>query len=138
MTNAWDVLVRNAEGNRPHAWPWCIWENSMKIDLKETGWELIWFRTGTIRKFLWIPPGTFSFYKMQVIFTQMLDSQVPRFIEVVNLFGYCVVCPEHLSILVHYFPVYYWVEQKVPHAKRAERAYICATESASVSCHWIL
>jgi hypothetical protein len=35
------ALVENPEGKRPLGRPTCRWENNIKIDLKEIGWESV-------------------------------------------------------------------------------------------------
>jgi hypothetical protein len=36
---AYRVLVGNTEGKRPLGIPSCRWEDSIKMDLQEVGWE---------------------------------------------------------------------------------------------------
>jgi hypothetical protein len=50
--NAYNVLVRKREGKRPRRIPRHRWEDNIRMDLSETGWEVvlttfIWFRSGT-------------------------------------------------------------------------------------------
>jgi hypothetical protein len=51
--NAYRILVGKPEGKRPLGRPRYRWMNTIKIDLRETGWDgmdwirLIWFRIGT-------------------------------------------------------------------------------------------
>jgi hypothetical protein len=48
---AYRILVGRLEGRRPFGRPRRRWENNIKIDLQEVGWEawtgLIWLRIGT-------------------------------------------------------------------------------------------
>jgi hypothetical protein len=37
--NAYRILVRKPEGKRPLARPRCRWEDNIKIDLREIGWD---------------------------------------------------------------------------------------------------
>jgi hypothetical protein len=37
--NAYSVFVRKPEGRRPLEKLQCMWENNIKIDLKEAGWD---------------------------------------------------------------------------------------------------
>jgi hypothetical protein len=39
MQNAYKILVGKPEGKRPHGRLVCIWEDNIKIDLKERMWE---------------------------------------------------------------------------------------------------
>jgi hypothetical protein len=39
MVNAYKVLVRRPEGKRPLVRPRSRWEESIRVDLKETVWE---------------------------------------------------------------------------------------------------
>jgi hypothetical protein len=39
MRNAYNILGRNPEGKRPLGRLRCRWEDNIKIDVKETGWE---------------------------------------------------------------------------------------------------
>jgi len=32
-------FIGKPEGKRPLGRPWCIWEDNIRMDLKETGWE---------------------------------------------------------------------------------------------------
>jgi hypothetical protein len=42
------VLVRKPEGKRPLARPRRRWEDGMRMDLREIGWESVeWIRIGT-------------------------------------------------------------------------------------------
>jgi hypothetical protein len=51
MRNTYSILVRKPEGKRPLRRFRCRWEDNIRIDLRETGWELwtgcIWLRIGT-------------------------------------------------------------------------------------------
>jgi hypothetical protein len=39
MRNACKILVRRPEGKRPHGRPRNRWENNLRIDLRNVGWE---------------------------------------------------------------------------------------------------
>jgi hypothetical protein len=39
MINAHNILVGLPEGNRSLGRPRLIWEDNIRVDLKETGWE---------------------------------------------------------------------------------------------------
>jgi hypothetical protein len=39
MRNAYTILVGNPEGKRPVGRPRCWWEDNIRIDLREIGWE---------------------------------------------------------------------------------------------------
>jgi len=39
MRNAYKILVRKPEGKRPHGRPRRRWEDNIRMDLKETGYE---------------------------------------------------------------------------------------------------
>jgi hypothetical protein len=47
----YSALVGKLEGKRPLERPWHKWEDNIKMDLQEVGWEawsgLIWLRIGT-------------------------------------------------------------------------------------------
>jgi hypothetical protein len=49
--NAYRVLVGHPEGKRPLGRYRSLWENNIKMDLRETGWGgmdwIIWLRIGT-------------------------------------------------------------------------------------------
>jgi hypothetical protein len=49
--NVYRVLVGKAEGERPLGRPRRKWEDNIKIDLREIGWDgvdwIIWLRIGT-------------------------------------------------------------------------------------------
>jgi hypothetical protein len=51
IRNAHKILVRKPEGKRPRGRPRRRWEDNIRMDLREVGWEVwtgfIWFRTGT-------------------------------------------------------------------------------------------
>jgi hypothetical protein len=45
MSNAYDILVRKPDGKRPHGRPRHRWEDNIRMDLKEIGWEGVdWIR----------------------------------------------------------------------------------------------
>jgi hypothetical protein len=56
MRNAYKILVGKPEGKRPLGRSRCRWEDSIRMDLVERGWEgvtgFIWLRTETIGGFL--------------------------------------------------------------------------------------
>jgi hypothetical protein len=39
ILNAWNILVGKPEGKKPLGRPRCRWEDNIRIDLRETGWE---------------------------------------------------------------------------------------------------
>jgi hypothetical protein len=39
IRNAYNILVGKPEANRPLGRPKCRWENNIRMDLKETEWE---------------------------------------------------------------------------------------------------
>jgi hypothetical protein len=39
MRNAYKILVEKPDGNRPLGKPVCKWEDNIRNDLRETGWE---------------------------------------------------------------------------------------------------
>jgi hypothetical protein len=41
MRNAYKILVGKPEGKRSHGRPTCRWENNIRMDLRETGWESV-------------------------------------------------------------------------------------------------
>jgi hypothetical protein len=50
--NVYKILVGKPEGKRPLRRPRCRWENNIRMDLREAGWEgmltrLFWLRIGT-------------------------------------------------------------------------------------------
>jgi hypothetical protein len=46
--NAYRLFVGKSEGNRPLGIHICRWEDTIKMNLRETGWNgLMWLRTGT-------------------------------------------------------------------------------------------
>jgi hypothetical protein len=57
--NAYRVLMGNIEGKRPLGRPRRRWVDTIKMDLKEIGWdgmvwiESIWLRIGTTEGLLW-------------------------------------------------------------------------------------
>jgi hypothetical protein len=40
MRNVYKILVRKPEGKRPFRRPMCRWEDNIRMDLKEIGWEM--------------------------------------------------------------------------------------------------
>jgi hypothetical protein len=43
--NAYRVLMGKSEGNRPLRRPRCRWEDNIKMDLREIGWDVVyWIR----------------------------------------------------------------------------------------------
>jgi hypothetical protein len=40
LKNAYRILVGSLEGKGPLRRPTCRWENNIKMDLKEIGWEI--------------------------------------------------------------------------------------------------
>jgi hypothetical protein len=55
--NAWRMLVGKPEGKSPLGRPRRRWVNSIKINLRETGWDVMdwidWLRLGTSGGLLW-------------------------------------------------------------------------------------
>jgi hypothetical protein len=43
MRNAYKILVRKREGKRPLGRPRRSWEDNIKISLRETGWEGVYW-----------------------------------------------------------------------------------------------
>jgi len=41
MRNAYRILARNSEGKSPIGRSRCKWEDNIRIDLRELGWERI-------------------------------------------------------------------------------------------------
>jgi hypothetical protein len=39
MRNAYKILVRKPEGKRPLRRSWHIWEDNIRMDLRERGWK---------------------------------------------------------------------------------------------------
>jgi hypothetical protein len=39
MINAYKILFRKSEGKRPHGRPRCGWEENIRMNLREMGWE---------------------------------------------------------------------------------------------------
>jgi hypothetical protein len=68
MKNAYNILIGKSEGKRPLERPIHIWENNIRMDLKEIGWEVVdwmhWLRTGTSDGLLRIWYWTFGYHKM--------------------------------------------------------------------------
>jgi hypothetical protein len=68
MWGAHSALMGKPEGRRPLGRRRRRWEDNIKMDLREVGWRartgLIWLRTGTGGKLLWIRLWTFGFHKM--------------------------------------------------------------------------
>jgi hypothetical protein len=56
MRDACRVLVEKSDGRRPHGRPRHRWEDNIKMDLREVGWEAwtgsVWLRIGTGGKLL--------------------------------------------------------------------------------------
>jgi hypothetical protein len=51
IRNAYNILVGKPKGKKPFGRPWYRWENKIRIDLRETGWEVtgcIWIRKGIV------------------------------------------------------------------------------------------
>jgi hypothetical protein len=45
MRNAYQILVGNPKGKRPHGRPGRRWEDNIRMDLREIGWEGVdWMR----------------------------------------------------------------------------------------------
>jgi hypothetical protein len=51
MRNAYKIMVSKYAGKRPHVRPRHRWEDNIKMDLRERGWERVpgftWLRIGT-------------------------------------------------------------------------------------------
>jgi len=54
MINVYEILVGKVEGKRPFGGPGRRWEDNIRMDLREIGWEGV--RTGSI----WLRIGTRS------------------------------------------------------------------------------
>jgi len=39
--NAYNILVGKLEGKRPLGWIVCIWEDNIRMDLREIGWGVV-------------------------------------------------------------------------------------------------
>jgi hypothetical protein len=39
--NSYKILVRSPEGKRPLGRPKCRWEDNIRMDLREIGWEVM-------------------------------------------------------------------------------------------------
>jgi hypothetical protein len=43
MRTAYNVLIRKPEGKRLHERTRCIWEDNIRMDLREIGWEVLYW-----------------------------------------------------------------------------------------------
>jgi len=51
MRNAYKILVRKPEGKRPLGRHRCKWEDNIRMDLREIGWESVdWFHLAQARE----------------------------------------------------------------------------------------
>jgi hypothetical protein len=41
LRNAYTILVGKPEGKRPRERTRCTWEDNIRLDLKETGWQIV-------------------------------------------------------------------------------------------------
>jgi hypothetical protein len=41
MKSIYKIVVRKPEGKRPPIRPRCMWEDNIRMDLREIGWEIV-------------------------------------------------------------------------------------------------
>jgi hypothetical protein len=48
MFDVYKILICKPEGKKPHRRPRCRWEDNIKMNLREMGWEtgFVWLRIG--------------------------------------------------------------------------------------------
>jgi hypothetical protein len=54
MINAYNILVRKLGRKRPLGRPRCVWEDNIRMDLREIGWEVTdWIHPGEDKDHWW-------------------------------------------------------------------------------------